>query len=258
MTRNHSAHTASATVRHAAEVVAPYASSARDQYLQIAGQCAHYAAEARGRYGPKVAGMAQDAHQAYGTHVAPRMRKARAKMPDGVDRAATRAADGTRRAALYTAPRVIGAAVATRQFAVPVARETWSRSHAALHALRGHITPEEIDALARRRRRRSVAGRAARNAAVAGVLGAGAVAAWRWWDRQVNPDWLVEPPAAAEVRQEARIEDDTEYMDREARVEHAETSPDTDLDTEQQPEDLNEAGEPTDTTRAYYEREDDR
>ena len=34
---------------------------------------------------------------------------------------------------------------------------------------------------------------------VLGILAAGAFAAWKWWDKQANPDWLVEPPAATEV-----------------------------------------------------------
>ncbi len=34
-----------------------------------------------------------------------------------------------------------------------------------------------------------------------GALG-GAYAAWRWWDKQANPDWLVEPPVATEVGDE--------------------------------------------------------
>lgn len=32
-----------------------------------------------------------------------------------------------------------------------------------------------------------------------GVVAGGAFAAWKWWDKQANPDWLVEPPAPTEV-----------------------------------------------------------
>jgi hypothetical protein len=41
--------------------------------------------------------------------------------------------------------------------------------------------------------------------AVVGVLAGGAFAAWKWWDKQANPDWLVEPPAATEVSQDDRL-----------------------------------------------------
>ena len=37
------------------------------------------------------------------------------------------------------------------------------------------------------------------------VLAAGAYAAWRWWDKQANPDWLVEPPAPTEVSDRAPL-----------------------------------------------------
>jgi len=33
----------------------------------------------------------------------------------------------------------------------------------------------------------------------------GAFAAWKWWDKQANPDWLVEPPAATEVPETGRL-----------------------------------------------------
>jgi hypothetical protein len=34
---------------------------------------------------------------------------------------------------------------------------------------------------------------------ILGAVAGGAFAAWKWWDKQANPDWLVEPPAATEV-----------------------------------------------------------
>ncbi len=73
------------------------------------------------------------------------------------------------------------------------------RGAAAVAALRGQVTAEEIEKLTRRRHRRSRAGRFVRRAGLIGLLAGGAYAAWRWWDRQANPDWLVEPPAATEV-----------------------------------------------------------
>lgn len=41
--------------------------------------------------------------------------------------------------------------------------------------------------------------------AVLGILAGGAFAAWKWWDKQANPDWLVEPPAATEVPEAGRL-----------------------------------------------------
>src|SRR5690606_8314206 len=32
-----------------------------------------------------------------------------------------------------------------------------------------------------------------------------AFAAWKWWDKQANPDWLVEPPAATDVPEAATL-----------------------------------------------------
>lgn len=40
---------------------------------------------------------------------------------------------------------------------------------------------------------------------MAGLVVAGAYAVWRWWDKQANPDWLVEPPAATEVSDRAPL-----------------------------------------------------
>ncbi len=34
---------------------------------------------------------------------------------------------------------------------------------------------------------------------ILGAVAGGAYAAWKWWDKQANPDWLVEPPAATDV-----------------------------------------------------------
>jgi cytoskeletal protein RodZ len=66
-------------------------------------------------------------------------------------------------------------------------------------ALRGQVTVKDIEKLSRRRRRRSRAGRLVWRVGLVGLVAGGAYAAWRWWDRQANPDWLVEPPAATEV-----------------------------------------------------------
>ncbi|MFJ3584522.1 DUF5324 family protein [Streptomyces sp. NPDC090127] len=188
------------SVLHAAEVVAPYADTAKEQAAQYAGtakdQATRYAHEARVRLAPKVSKAAQQARvQArvqYDARVAPHV-------PPRVDDAAQRAALVTRRAARqaadYTVPRVEHAVAATG----PVLDEAGSRSVAAWAALRGQVTPKEIQKLVRKHERRARAGRLAKGLAVLGVVAAGAFCAWKWWDKQANPDWLVEPPAPTEV-----------------------------------------------------------
>lgn len=66
-------------------------------------------------------------------------------------------------------------------------------------ALRGQVTPKDIQKLVRKHRRRAKAGKIAKVLAMVGLVGGSAFAAWKWWDKQANPDWLVEPPAATEV-----------------------------------------------------------
>ncbi|MFI8517475.1 DUF5324 family protein [Streptomyces sp. NPDC085481] len=180
------------SVLHAAEVVAPYAETARDQAVQ-------YAQEARVKLAPKVSKAASQARvQArlqYDNRVAPHV-------PPRVDEAAQRAAAVTRKAARqatdYTVPRVEHAVAATG----PVLDEAGSRSTAAWAALRGQVTPKDVQKIVRKHERRARAGRLAKGLVVLGVLVCGAFAAWKWWDKQANPDWLVEPPAPTEVDEE--------------------------------------------------------
>ncbi|WP_306329352.1 DUF5324 family protein [Streptomyces venezuelae] len=177
------------SVLHAAEVVAPYADTAKEQ-------ASHYAHEARVLLAPKVSKATQQARaQAraqYDSYVAPHV-------PPRVDAAAQRAAVKTRRAcrqaADYTVPRVEHAVAATG----PVLEEAGSRSTAAWAALRGQVTPGEIQKIVKKHERRARAGRLAKGLAVLGVLVGGAFVAWKWWDKQANPDWLVEPPAPTDV-----------------------------------------------------------
>ncbi|MCX4963427.1 DUF5324 family protein [Streptomyces sp. NBC_00654] len=183
------------SAQHAAEVVAPYADTAREQ-------AAHYAIEARARLAPKVTKAAHQARAQYASHLAPHIEQALTHVPPKVDKAAHRAALRTRRAARsaadYTVPRVEHV-VAVAQ---PMAEEATARSAAALAALRGQVTAKEIQKLVRKHERRARAGRLAKGLAVLGVVAGGAYAAWRWWDKQANPDWLVEPPAPTEVPDE--------------------------------------------------------
>ncbi|WP_406270707.1 DUF5324 family protein [Streptomyces sp. NBC_00191] len=183
--------TAKDSVLHAAEVVAPYAGTAKDQ-------AAHYAHEARVRLAPKVSKAATQARVQYDARVAPRVPP---KVDEAAHRAAVQARRAARQAADYTVPRVEQAVAV----ALPVREEALARSAAALAALRGQVTAKEIQKLVRKHERRSKAARLAKGLAIIGVLVGGAVAAWKWWDKQANPDWLVEPPAATEVSDRAPL-----------------------------------------------------
>lgn len=180
------------SVLHAAEVVAPYADTAKEK-------AAHYATEARVRLAPKVSQAAEQARVQYKAQLAPRLEQALAHVPPKVDQAAQEAAARTRKAARqaaeYSRPRIEQAVAATG----PVREEAAARSVAALAALRGQVSPKDVRRLVRKQQRRARAGRLAKGMLIAGVLAGGAVAAWKWWDKQANPDWLVEPPAATEV-----------------------------------------------------------
>jgi hypothetical protein len=186
------------SVLHAAEVVAPYADTAKDR-------AAHYTHEARVRLAPKVSQAAEQARVQYDAYLAPRLEQALTHVPPKVDQAAHEAAVRTRKAARqaadYSRPRIEQAVAA----AGPVRDEAASRGAAALLALRGQVSAKEIEKLARKHERRARVGRLAKALAIAGVLAGGAFAAWKWWDKQANPDWLVEPPAATEVSESSRL-----------------------------------------------------
>ncbi|MFJ3784896.1 DUF5324 family protein [Streptomyces sp. NPDC090093] len=207
------------SVLHAADAVAPYAETARDH-------ATHYAHEAREIIAPKLSKAAKQARTQYDAYVAPRV-------PPRVDAAAHRAAVKTRRAARqaadYTAPRVESAVAAT----APALEEAGARSTAAWAALRGQVTPKDIQKIVRKHERRARAGRLAKGLVVLGVVAGGVFAAWKWWDKQSNPDWLVEPPAATEVDEEVTVltsvdgsgsvlDPEVEAKETEARAEAAE------------------------------------
>ncbi|RCG14295.1 transcriptional regulator [Streptomyces diacarni] len=198
--------TAKENVRHAAEVVKPHADQAKDT-------AARYAQEASARLGPKVAKAAEQARhtarEGYESYVGPRVAQAWDALPADVDKAAGRAAKRTRKAARqaadYAGPRIESAVADVRTATAPAREEAAARGAAAVAALRGQVTAEEIEKLSRRRRRRSRTGRFVWRAGLVGLVAGGAYAAWRWWDRQANPDWLVEPPAATEVSDRAPL-----------------------------------------------------
>ncbi|GAA4995018.1 DUF5324 family protein [Streptomyces siamensis] len=186
------------SVLHAAEVVAPYADTAKDK-------ASYYAHEARVRLAPKVSQAAEQARVQYDAHLAPRLEQARTHVPPKVDQAAHEAAVRTRiaarQAADYSRPRIEQAIAASQ----PVREEAAARSIAAIAALRGQVSPKEIEKLVRKHERRARVGRLTKGLVIAGVLAVGAFAAWKWWDKQANPDWLVEPPAATEVPEGGRL-----------------------------------------------------
>ncbi|MEV0602428.1 DUF5324 family protein [Streptomyces sp. NPDC050315] len=206
MTRKDSVRAATGTakdsVRHAAEVVAPYAGTARDTAV-------HLTHEARTKLAPKVTVAAHQARQQYDARLQPRLEHARGALPPKVDAAATKAAARTRKAARqatdYTAPRVEKAVRSARAAAEPAREEAMLRGAAAVAALRGQVTAAEIEKLARKHRRRARTGKALKRVTLLGILAGGAFAAWKWWDKQANPDWLVEPPAATEVGERAPL-----------------------------------------------------
>ncbi|GAA2237455.1 DUF5324 family protein [Streptomyces amakusaensis] len=183
------------SVLHAAEVVAPYAGTARDQAV-------HYAHEARVHIAPKVSKAARraraQARVQYAAHVAPHVPP---QVDDAAHRAAHQARKAARQAADYTRPRVEQAVAAAQ----PVREEAVARSGAALAALRGQVTAKEIAKLVRKHERRSRAARFGKGFLIVGVVAGGAFAVWKWWDKQANPDWLVEPPAATELSDRDRL-----------------------------------------------------
>ncbi|POX61268.1 transcriptional regulator [Streptomyces sp. Ru62] len=207
------------SVLHAAEVVAPYADTAKER-------AAYYAQEARVRLAPVVSQAAEQARVQYDARLAPRLEQARTHVPPKVDLAAQEAAVRTRKAArqaaAYSRPRIEHAVAAT----APVRDEAAARGAAALAALRGQVSARDIQKLARRNARRSRAGRTLKAVAVLTALAGGAFAAWKWWDKQANPDWLVEPPAATEVPDEGRITSvdgsDAQSLDPEVQAKQAE------------------------------------
>lgn len=165
----------------------------------------------------------QNARQQFQSQVAPRLTHARESLPPALDDAASKAAERTREAADrtrvaarhatdYAAPRL----EAARAAAGPVKEEAVERSTAALAALRGEVTAAEVDKLAKRRVCRARAGKAFKRLAVLGLVAGVAYGAWRWWDKQANPDWLVEPPAATELGEE--LSEGSTVLDPEVRA----------------------------------------
>jgi len=180
------------------EQLVPYAASARDA-------AAHYTDEAWQRLAPHI-------ESAVMPRVVPLWEQARASVPPSAAQAATRAAEQAREAARSASLSARAAAAHARQSTVPAVNQALDeavqatagaaatvreRGAAVLPVLRGQISAAEIEALTAHHAREAHRGRWARRVVTVGVLGAvagGGVAAWKWWQRQSNPDWLVEPP----------------------------------------------------------------
>ncbi|SFD23075.1 DUF5324 family protein [Streptomyces aidingensis] len=210
MTRNGRVRAATGSAREnmwrAAQVVGPYAVTARDS-------ATHYAHQAGAYLKPRAQRMALQARMNYDTHLAPRMGQMRQSLPEGMDRAATRAAErariAARRARETTGPRIEYA----RATVGPAREEAAARSAAAMAAFRGGVTAREITRLARRKQRRARAGRMVKWLGLGTLVSGGALAAWRWWERQTNPDWLVEPAPPTEVAETSGTAEESEAVD---------------------------------------------
>jgi hypothetical protein len=183
------------SVRHAVEVAAPYASTAKDEAARYAQQAGTYAQQAgalaKQTYDARLAAQVRQAREQAWAAVPP-------KTAGAVESAARKTVETAKTAADYTVPRVGSAVAAATAVAVPMTNEAVVRGAAALHALRGQVTAADIDRLVRRRVRRERTARTFRGVLLAGVVGGAAFAAWRWWNRQANPDWLVEPTEPTE------------------------------------------------------------
>ncbi|MFE9422421.1 DUF5324 family protein [Kitasatospora sp. NPDC006697] len=172
------------------ESLAPFAATARESAAQ-------YADEARQRLGPALEAAAEQARQGahsaregYQKHLVPRVGHAWAALPPKSQENALKAVHRAQEAALaakHSADHAVAAAV-------PVVQEAQARGTAALTALQGGVSAEEIGRLAERNRRHS-GGRGSRLLAVAGLLAiGGGLLAWGWSRRSREPEWLVEPP----------------------------------------------------------------
>ncbi|WP_251023457.1 DUF5324 family protein [Streptomyces sp. ISL-10] len=53
--------------------------------------------------------------------------------------------------------------------------------------------------------------RLAKSLIIWAAAGGAAFAAWQWWDKQTNPDWLVEPPGDREIEDHQEAEADLPY-----------------------------------------------
>ena len=176
------------SVRHAAEVAAPYAGTAKDGAVHYSRQAS---AKAKQTYDARLAARVEQAREQALAAVPP-------KAVNAVETAAKRTRKSAKAAAEFTAPKIGTAVAVTRATTGPAKDEVVLRGSAALHALRGQVSAADIDRLVRRRVRRQQTGRVFRGMVIAGLAGGAAFAAFKWWSKQSNPDWLVEPSEPTE------------------------------------------------------------
>ncbi|MDH6134679.1 hypothetical protein P3T37_004083 [Kitasatospora sp. MAA4] len=204
------------------DTLAPYAAGAKDT-------AAHYADEARQRLGPALDALgprieaatgqaragslqaAQTARVGYVKHVAPRVEHAFAALPPKAQENTLRAVHRAQEAALAakhsadragaharttTLPRIGSALDDARAVTVPLVQEAQQRGSAALTALHGNVSAEEINKLAARNAKKAHRSGLATGLAIAGTVAVGSgVLVWQWWRKQSEPEWLIEPPA---------------------------------------------------------------
>jgi hypothetical protein len=185
------------------EQLTPYAVSAKDT-------AAHYTDEAWQKLGPVIGSAVEHARVAAQStvqgQVVPLWEQARANVPPSVDdavgKAAVRAKVAARQARVAALVAAEQARTVAQERVLPVAQtavhEVHDRSVAALPVVRGEVTLAEIEALtAAHARANARKGRWLRRGVALLTLGAlagGGLAAWKWYQKQSNPDWLVEPP----------------------------------------------------------------
>lgn len=163
-------------VLRAATVATPYAG-------RVASTAVRGAGLARQRLGPRVTLVVCQAREA---------------LPPRVEHAVDSVAQRTRssvRVATDVVPKVGQAVENARATTAPARQEAVARGSAAVAALRGQVTPTDV---ARARRARARRGQTVKRLAVAGVAFGGACAAWTWWSRRSDQDWLVEAAEATE------------------------------------------------------------
>jgi hypothetical protein len=219
------------TAREAAsrtrEQLTPYALSARETAAQYGGEAWQKVAPA---LGSAVEQARQAAQHRVQSQVVPLWEKGRGNVPPAVDEAVVKAAAQAkvaarqaREAAAVAADQAAAQArVAARQAreaaavaadqartiaqervlpaAEQAAHQVHDRSLAAIPVLRGQVSLAEVEALTRAHERAARRGRWARRGftvLAVGALATGGLAAWRWYRKQSNPDWLVEPPTTS-------------------------------------------------------------
>jgi hypothetical protein len=173
----------------------------------------HYAGDAKDRVGPRLEhalAVAKDKGVEAGHRVGPALGTARDKAAEVTRERVVPALEQARDAmapkvehAVDTArhridrditPRVQHAVETARTSAAPVLDEARLRRDATMHALRGEVTAQEINKLAKKKVRRR---RMRRFAAITALLG-GAAAGWSWWRRRnTDPEWLTDEPDLA-------------------------------------------------------------